>query len=201
MPPGVGFRGHFLFSAGAGLAALPSSAMKAPATISTARLILRRPTLGDAEGIFAYASDPEVTRYMGWPRHKSLDDTRQFVEFCDGEWEKNGMGAYLITRDGDVIGSTGLHRASAHRAVTGYVLLRSEWGKGFATEACRAMMELGRTLGFTRIDARCHAEHAASARVLEKVGMTLEGVLRRFDPFPNLGDGGPQGVRWYGWVS
>ena len=175
--------------------------MTAPASIATARLVLRRPAAADVDAIFAYASDVEGTRFMGWPRHQSLDDTKQFLEFCAREWEKNGMGAYLITLDGRVIGSTGLHKASAHRAVTGYIVLRSEWGKGYATEACRAMMELGRSLGFIRIDARCHADHAASARVLEKCGMTLEGVLRRFDLFPNSGIEGPQDVRWYAWVK
>lgn len=78
-------------------------------------------------------------------------------------------------------------------------MLRSEWGKGYATEACRAMVALGQSLGFARIDARCHAAHEASARVLEKSGMTLEGVLRRYDMFPNLG-AEPQDVRVYAWV-
>lgn len=171
----------------------------APTSIATARLTLRRPTSDDAAAILAYASDAEVTRYMGWPRHTSLDDTHRFLEIVDREWETAGMGAYLITYEGTVIGSTGLHRASPHRAVTGYILLRSEWGKGYATEACRAMVELGRSLGFERVDARCHAAHEASARVLEKSGMVFEGVLRRYDAFPNLG-AEPQDVRSYAWV-
>ena len=82
----------------------------APECIETARLVLRRPQRRDAEIIFSrYANDPEVTRYLAWPRHRSLRDTLQFLEFSDNEWEHSPGGPYLIeARDsGQVLGSTG----------------------------------------------------------------------------------------------
>lgn len=60
--------------------------MKAPETVETARLTLARPTPADAAYIFErYAGDAEVTRFLGWPRHQSLADTRAFLGFSDAE--------------------------------------------------------------------------------------------------------------------
>jgi RimJ/RimL family protein N-acetyltransferase len=173
----------------------------APPTIVTSRLVLRRPTLGDAEAIFTgYAGDSEVTRYMSWGTHPSIENTRGFLEFAMREWIEGGVGAYLIERDGVVIGSTGLHPRARHCAVTGYILERNAWGHGYATEACRRMIELGQELGFERVEAQCHASHTPSARVLEKAGMAFEGVLRKHSIFPNLSEQA-QDVRSYAWTS
>jgi len=172
----------------------------APATLSTDRLTLRRPDRHDAQSILAYAGDPEVTRYMSWPTHGGIEDTYGFLEFAEREWNETGVGPYVITSGGSVIGSTGLQRLSPHRVATGYILRRDAWGKGYATEACRAMVELGRALGFFRIEAICHIDHRPSARVLEKAGMTFEGVLRGYTVFPNL-DSDPRDVRSYAWTQ
>ena len=174
--------------------------LAAPVTIATARLVLRRLTPSDAEAIFTYAGDPAATRYMSWPMHRALDDTRRYIEFALSHWEHHGVGAYLIERQGAVIGSTGLDPLGGERAVTGYILARAAWGWGYATEACRAMMELGRSLAFSRIEAQCHVDHLASARVLEKSGMRFEGILPRQIVLPNLSDE-PQDVRLYGTVA
>jgi [ribosomal protein S5]-alanine N-acetyltransferase len=172
--------------------------LAAPLRIATARLVLRRLTADDAEAIFTYAGDSEATRYMSWPKHRSLDDTRRFIEFALAHWEHQGIGAYLIERDGVVVGSTGLDPDGRERALTGYILARHAWGCGYATEACHAMMQLGRSLGFLRIGAQCHVDHLASARVLEKSGMRFEGILQRQIVLPNLSDE-LQDVRSYAW--
>ena len=174
--------------------------MRAPLTIRTARLTIRRPAKADARAVFArYASDAEATRYMSWPTHRSVADARAFVVRALEEWSRNGVGPYLLELDGEVIGSTGLHLLAPYRAMTGYILARDQWGRGFATEACLAMVELGRTLGLARVEAQCHADHRASARVLEKSGMALQGVLRRYLVLPNLSNE-PQDVRSYAWT-
>jgi RimJ/RimL family protein N-acetyltransferase len=163
----------------------------APAVIHTARLVLRRPTAADAAGILArYASDPEVTRFLGWPRHTSIEDTRAFISFSDSEWDRWRCGPYLICApDGLLLGGTGLALETPWRAATGYVLARDAWGVGYATEALRTMVDLAPGLGLRRIHAWCHPAHAASRRVLEKCGFDLEGVLRHFAAYPNLGPG------------
>lgn len=166
--------------------------MRAPDSLETARLLLRRPRADDAEAMFArYASDPEVTRFVGWPRHTVVDDTRGFLAFSDAEWNRWPAGPYLVVSrtDGLVLGSTGLGFETAQRASTGYVLARDAWGKGYATESLRAMVELAAQTGVERLYAICHVDHAASAHVLDKCGFEREGILRRYAEFPNLAPG------------
>ena len=163
----------------------------APERIETARLVLRRPTSGDAAAIFErYSSDPAVTRYLGWPRHESVDDTAAFLAFSDTVWHAAGAGPFLILKpDGRLLGSTGLIVETPHRAVTGYVLARDAWGSGYATEALMTMVGLAQTLFIQRLEAQCHPEHTASMRVLEKCGFMREARLASHTEFPNLDPG------------
>jgi len=162
---------------------------KAPERIETARLVLRRPTPEDAEAIFStYAADPDVTPYVGFPRHQQIDDTRGFLTLSASLWVTWPAGPYLIhLRESDrLVGSTGLSFETPYRAQTGYVLAKSAWGHGFATEALRAMTMLAPSCGVRRLYAICHHAHRPSAHVLEKGGFALEGLLRRYAEFPNL---------------
>ena len=174
--------------------------MQAPDRLLTARLILRRPQASDAPAIFErFASDAEVTRWMGWPRHTAVADAERFLGFSESEWGSWPAGPYLIERraDGVLVGSTGLGFETPYRAQTGYVLARDAWGLGFATEAMRAIVDLAPTLGVVRLHALCHTGHAASAHVLDKCGFTREGVFRRHLVFPNSGVEGPLDVLVY----
>ena len=177
--------------------ALSETPAKAPERIETARLVLRRPVASDAYDIFArYASDPEVTRFLGWPIHQSLADTRAFLRYSDAEWMRWPAGPYMVLARGDksLLGATGLAFETPYRAATGYVLARDAWGQGYATEALRAMVDAARTVGPRRLYALCHTEHRASRRVLEKCGFLCEGVLRRHSEFPNVTPGDPHDV-------
>jgi ribosomal-protein-alanine N-acetyltransferase len=168
--------------------------VRAPETFTTARLALRRPALADAPAILArYASDPEVTRWLGWARHRSVDDAIAFVRWSDQVWGAAMAGPYLVfERAGDrLIGSTGLDVETPWRAATGYVLARDAWGRGYATEATLAMSELADAMSLSRLYALCHVEHRASAHVLAKAGFTREGILRAHSLFPNLDEPGP----------
>jgi RimJ/RimL family protein N-acetyltransferase len=167
---------------------------KAPERIETARLELRRPVAADAEAIFStYAGDVEVTPYVGFPRHQRIEDTRAFLVFSDSLWTAWPAGPYLIflRESGALIGSSGLVFDTPTRAQTGYVLARHAWGQGYATEALGAMTDLAPACGVRRLYAICHHTHRPSARVLEKGGFSLEGVLRLYAEFPNLNPAGP----------
>jgi len=174
--------------------------VKAPDEIETARLILRRPAMGDAAAIFAaYAGDPEVTRFLGWPRHRSVHDTREFLRFSAREWERWPAGPYLILmrHDRSLVGSTGLGFQSRDAAVTGYVLARPAWGHGYATEALQAMVDLARSIGVARLFALCHPDHRPSQRVLEKCGFIVDPAAARVVEFPNLAAAGQQPALCY----
>ncbi len=152
--------------------------------LETERLLLRKMRLDDAEAMFAYASDPEVTRYVLWDTHRSIEDSESFLRFAIEGYEKGDFGGWgVVLKDSGVfIGTCGLDAGYAPehaRAELGYVLSREHWGKGLMPEAARAVIAFGfGSMGLNRIQARCIAENTASARVMEKAGMTYEGTLR-----------------------
>jgi RimJ/RimL family protein N-acetyltransferase len=180
--------------------ATASARPAAPERLYTSRLALERPRTEDADAIFTrYASDPDVTPYVAFPRHRSVDDARAFIGFSDTEWARWSAGPYLIRSqaDGALLGGTGLMFETAFRASTGYVLSRDAWGAGYATEALVAMVDVARAIGLRRLSALVHPEHARSIRVLEKGGFTREALLQRYDEFPNLTPGEPSDVYSY----
>jgi RimJ/RimL family protein N-acetyltransferase len=152
--------------------------------LETERLLLRRMRLDDAEAMFAYASDPEVTRYVLFETHRSVEDSESFLRLATEGYERGDFGSWgVVLKDsGAFVGTCGMDvgYAPEHaRAELGYVLSREHWGKGLMPEAVRAVIRFGfRRVGLNRIQARCIAENAASARVMEKAGMTYEGTLR-----------------------
>ena len=165
----------------------------APERFETDRLVVRRPTADDCPAMFErYAGDPEVVRYVGWPRHRSVADARTFLTLSDAAWREWPAGPYLLLsrKDGTLLGGTGLDFETPARASTGYVLARDAWGCGIATEALLAMVALAGRLGVLRLHAYCHTDHEPSRRVLEKGGFECEGILRRYHVFPNL-EGAP----------
>ena len=162
--------------------------MPRTSVIETERLLLRPPTPEDAELIFErYASDAEVTRYLGWPRHTSIQHTQAFVGFSLAEWTRWGVGPLMVFDrvSGTLVGASGLVMEASDRAATGYVLARDAWGKGYATESLQAMIVLAAEFKIARLYALCHVDHRASQRVLEKCGFQREGVPRH-SVFPNL---------------
>jgi RimJ/RimL family protein N-acetyltransferase len=174
--------------------------VNAPRHLETERLLLSAPTDEDAPEIFErYAGDPDVTRYLRWPRHRALEDTIAFVTASIAEWQRGPAGAYLIRSRSDrrLLGGTGLYVDDAGRsnAVTGYVLAKDAWGKGYATEALRAVVDVARRLGVTRVSAVCHADHGPSHHVLEKCGFFRVGT--RPVEFPNLMPPGVQDALVY----
>jgi ribosomal-protein-alanine N-acetyltransferase len=178
---------------------LQANSSKACICIDTARLTLRKPEQADAQIIFSrYASDPEVTRYLSWPCHRALADTKAFLALSDAEWDGSPAGPYLVfsRESGSLLGSTGLSFKSASHAVTGYVFARDAWGHGYATESLQAMVDLAPTLGLRHLEAVCHAEHRASAHVMEKCGFVCKGIHHADTEFPNL----TPGVRSDVWV-
>lgn len=156
--------------------------------VATSRLVLRKPERNDAEAIFSrYANDAEVTRLLAWPRHTSLQMTAVFLDFSDAEWSRWPIGPYLIeSRQGKLIGGTGLAFESAECAGAGYVIARDSWGKGYATEALSAVVEIARKSSVRRLYALCHPENIASERVLRKCGFEYERLLPMHSAFPNL---------------
>jgi RimJ/RimL family protein N-acetyltransferase len=96
-----------------------------------------------------------------------------------------------------LLGSTGLGLEPGARAITGYVLAADAWGKGFATEALTAMVDVATDIGVSDLYALCHPQHHASWRVLEKCGFDRDTSWNRQAEFPNLAPGTSQDVLCY----
>ena len=157
--------------------------------IATARLVLRQPVLADAEAIFAsYGQDPEVTRYLVWKPHASLEDSRAFVQSCIDAWAGGVRFPWVITRasDGQLLGMFEARVDGGFKVSVGYVLAREHWGNGYVPEALQAVIDLfWADPAIFRIWAVCDVDNPASARVMEKAGMVREGVQKRSILHPN----------------
>lgn len=152
--------------------------------LETERLILRKVTEQDIQDIYAYSSIEEVARYVTWDRHQTIADTEAFVSFIHNRYENQEIAPWgMEYKDsGKLIGTIDFVSWSPehHCAEIGYVLSPDHWGKGIMTEAAKAIIEFGFTkMDLVRIQAKCFAENVGSARVMEKAGMTFEGILRK----------------------
>lgn len=159
-----------------------------PPLIETARLRLRRPLPSDAAAVFAYASDPEVVHYMDWPRSETIEAVAAYLEASSRAWQSGEEWYWVVTAlDVDqAIGGAAL-RIKGQSADFGYVLSRQYWRRGLGTEVASAIVSLALSVpGISRVWATCDAGNLASAQVLEKSGLTLEGTLPSFSVRPNI---------------
>lgn len=152
-----------------------------PETIETERLRLRPFELSDVDDVLVYAQDPEWSRYLrALPRPYLRKDAEQFVakQFL---LDRVTKPAWAVVREGAVIGGINLRLTFESRsAELGYSIAREHWNNGFCTEAARAVIHAAFSTheDLIRVYARADDANAASQRVMEKVGMTREGVLR-----------------------
>ncbi len=163
--------------------------MTPPDSLETARLILRKPCLEDAPLIFnAYGRDAEVTRYLMWRPHQSVEDAQEAVQRFLAGWNSGTRFCWMmIARDtNELVGSIAA-RNDENGVNLGYLLARAHWDRGLMAEAIWAVTQwaLGDPTVF-RVWAVCDVENRASARLLEKTGFVREGVLKKFSLHPNI---------------
>jgi [ribosomal protein S5]-alanine N-acetyltransferase len=165
--------------------------MKMPEQMETRRLVLRKPRIDDASAIFnGWAQDTEVTRYLTWRPHQRIEQTQEFVQSCLSAWEHEPRFPYMITlkENGEVIGMID-PRIEGPKMGIGYAAARAHWGKGYVPEATRLIIDWAfQQPSIYRVYATTDVENVASRRVLEKVGMQCEGILRKYILHPNIGD-------------
>jgi RimJ/RimL family protein N-acetyltransferase len=176
--------------------------IEVPETFTTPRLRLRRPIASDAEAVFKYASDPEVVRYMDWPALSDMQEAIFATERAARRWEAGEEYSWRLTiKPGDAAIGGVACMIENDVAQLGFVLSRQHWGKGYATEAARAVFDWLVSLeAISRIQATCDVDNLASARVLEKLGMTREALLPRSIARPNLPGQPMRDAFLYSWV-
>lgn len=152
--------------------------------LRTERLLLRDFVESDWEAVFAYQKSPLYLRYYEWTE-RTPDAVRAFIHmFLDHQKQDPRIKfqfAVTLKSTGQLIGNCGVRRnsAEAFEGDMGYELDPDHWGRGYATEAARAVLRFGfSNMGLHRIYAACVADNTGSAHVLEKLGMQQEGRLR-----------------------
>lgn len=159
--------------------------------IETERLLLQRLRYEDAEEIFfAYASKPEATRYVSWPTHNTIEDTRYFLTYAHNAWTagKDYSFSIRLKNSGQLIGSFGVINDDG-KLQFGYTISPSYWNQGFASEAVLEMMSrLKEQDGVYRISTFVDVDNVASQKVLIKAGLVQEGLLPKWFKFINQGN-------------
>ena len=168
------------------------SAYQLPEEFETENHYLRRPSMADAAAIFAaYATDATVTKYLACRPHRDVSETAAFLDTTVADWDRGKRYAVLaFHRDCPEVPLGMFDARRIGWAVTyGYVLRSSAWGHGSASEIMRWMVShaLSHPAIF-RTEALCDVENPASVRVVEKAGMSREGLLRRYLVHPNISD-------------
>lgn len=157
-----------------------------PVHLTGSRIRLREIEERDLPLVHEYASDPEVVRYMTWGPNASADETGTHLRLQMVEAQATPRDAFelavALLQSDELVGRVRLTVEShAHkRGSIGYVMRRTRWGLGYATEAARVIVAFGFTeLGLHPIEATCAPENVGSVRVLEHIGMRREGQLRQ----------------------
>ena len=159
---------------------------KGTKTIETDRLILRQFTMDDAAPMFRnWASDDQVTKYLTWPTHESVEISRMVLSAWTshyGEPDFYNWAIVLKENGPEPIGNISVVHVkdSTLCATMGYCMSRAHWRKGIMAEALTALIAfLFDEVGFNRIEADHDIENPASGRVMQKSGMTFEGTSRQ----------------------
>lgn len=151
--------------------------------LTTERLSLRPLTHADADAMIAIFGSPDVLRFLNNDPVQTHDQAIGMIDWLNAQFTENQTPNWAITLHGDesVIGQCGTYawdRDDQHVDI-GYHMLPSQWGRGYASEAARAVIDwcFG-ALGVHRVQADCTEGNLASERVLLKCGFSLEGIWR-----------------------
>ena len=153
--------------------------------LETERLTLRRFQASDAPAFFRnVCSDPQVNTFLTWKRHESLAETEALIAGFIRRYENPARycWAIVLKETGDLIGTIAaptVHELTEAVEVT-YAIGSTWWGKGYAPEALKAVMDfLFDRVGANRIEAGHDVNNPNSGKVMEKAGMRKEGILRQ----------------------
>jgi ribosomal-protein-alanine N-acetyltransferase len=157
--------------------------------IETERLVIRPAQMEDAQLLFNLNADPEVIRYTGDSSFKTFLEAQALIrEKMMMQFEKYKMGRFMVfLKEGPFLGWCGLKFFPETNEVDlGFRFIKSQWGKGYATESSRAILKYGfQTLQIKRIIAKAMPENVNSIKVMHKLGMNFRGYLHDpTDPQP-----------------
>ena len=143
--------------------------------LKTDRLTLRPLSTSDLYTTHKYATDLDVTKYMIHLPNHSIEETLEFLQYCEKEWQKEIITDYefAICLNGNHIGAISLSQLDGACYELGWVLQKPYHGNGYATEAARELVRFAKSLGAQKLIAHCDTRNVASRRVMEKLGMEV----------------------------
>ena len=156
-------------------------------TIETQRLLLRRFAQSDAQDMFKnWAGDDEVTKYLTWPTHPSVEVSTCVIMIWEKEYEllRSYQWCIELKEIGEAIGGISVAnlKEDIDAVEIGYCIGRKFWGRGIAAEALGALIPFFfNEMQVNRVEARHDRNNAASGRVMEKCGLMREGMKRQGD--------------------
>ncbi|MBD5131189.1 MAG: GNAT family N-acetyltransferase [Clostridiales bacterium] len=164
---------------------------KGTQTIETERLILRKFKLADAQNTYDnYRSKEIVTKYVSWSHNTSVEDTKSYLaDFVLPEYDKENTYRWAIVwkENNEVIGCIDVCETNERKrcAELGWCIGDEYWGRGIMPEAAKSVVEYLFSVGYERIQATHHVENKKSGRVMEKIGMQYEGILKKGSMYKN----------------
>ena len=154
-----------------------------PPTLETERLRLVKISPEHAADIYEYSCDPDVTKYLTWSCHSSQKETERYIKLLQKKYTAGVFNDWglVLKESGKFIGTCGFTSFDYEKntAEIGYVLNQAYWGKGYAVEAARCVMEFGfENFGLCGYCAKCMEGNDSSMRVMQKLGMSFEGIYK-----------------------
>jgi RimJ/RimL family protein N-acetyltransferase len=159
--------------------------------LETDRLVLRRMSVDDAEFELRLLNEPSFLRFIGDRGVRTLEDARAYILKGPVDmYERLGFGLYIteLKGEGTPIGICGLVKRDFLEDVDiGFAFLPEFWGQGYASEAAAAVMEHAKgALGLKRVVAITNPENHSSIRLLEKLGLKFDRMIRATADGPEI---------------
>ncbi|MDP9243600.1 MAG: GNAT family N-acetyltransferase [Chloroflexota bacterium] len=163
-----------------------SPAVSTQPRLETERLILRPFDLGDWAGLHRAYGDPEVMRWHGLTDQPPIEETAFAAGRMAGHFTARGYGMFAIVEReaGEIVGRVGIMvhddwTGGPDQHEIGWTVQRDRWGRGYATESARAVMDwIWEVVDVSRIISITDLENLRSQRVMEKLGLTRRGTAR-----------------------
>lgn len=151
--------------------------------VRTERLILRRFKKDDYQDMFVWTSNPEVVKYLSYYPHETIEVSKEIAEMWVNAYESLETYNWAIEYEGKVIGNISIVSMDnqCFTCHLGWQIDVPYWNRGIMTEAAKAVLDyLFEVVGFDRIASGHDTRNIGSGRVMQKIGMTCEGVFRRY---------------------
>ncbi len=150
-------------------------------TLETKRLVLRKLKVSDYADMYEYSKSDKVTKYLLWRSHPDARYTRDYLSFVQTQYRTGNFFDWAVVEKetNKMIGTCGFARLDFENnlAEIGYVINPAYWRRGYATEAVKRVIDYGfEDLNIHRIEARYIVGNEVSRRVMEKCGMSFEGI-------------------------